>query len=546
MPQSTEISSSEVLTAIVVQLLCSTLIGMLCGFALSAAMKHMAAMRHHSIYQTALVALCGYLSYAIAEALTLSGIFTLFVCALVLSHYCFHSLSRVAQVATKISFASVADMAEGFAFAYVGMSLWAYSIDTGLDVVFTMYMLVVLLLGRLVCVLVLSACYARCGVGTDSLSLREQLAFTLAGSVRGSLCWAQALQVDCAQIFTTALLLVMLTTVLGGVLLPLALPSLLAASPSTSTTADGPSMLQYQPIPDRPSKWAVDEEVKETDYGTLRSVSEISETATLRTTPCKLIQTLPRGTSGGGHMAVPPRPVASAAPRAGWLSRLFLYWVYVDETILKPLFGGSQTDSRRRQLLRSMLTASAMASEWEGLGMSREEDYMQSSILTEDSMISVQDEAIRDYFAGSEAVEEPTGRSGRRLFSPESTEGLRMTEDDEDEGEGGDGDADDVYLSRMSQRIQVHSPSDGLQLLAATPSRGEESDSWLEMSTLSHLHSGRQPRAPLPSTLPHRPLHGAGRPVYPAGALTPYNAEIGRLSDNSLLSPIPKTNPHDL
>lgn len=63
--------------------------------------------------------LFGYLAYAIAEAYDYSGILALFAASVTLSHYAWHSLSKSAQLASRIAFVGLSDIAEGFAFGYV-------------------------------------------------------------------------------------------------------------------------------------------------------------------------------------------------------------------------------------------------------------------------------------------------------------------------------------------------------------------------------------------------------------------------------------------
>ncbi|KAJ1442725.1 hypothetical protein B484DRAFT_389873, partial [Ochromonadaceae sp. CCMP2298] len=55
-------------------------------------------------------------------------------------------------IATRISFAGISEIAEGFSFSYVGLSLWAYGGDQ-LNITFGVYMLMVVILARLVTIL---------------------------------------------------------------------------------------------------------------------------------------------------------------------------------------------------------------------------------------------------------------------------------------------------------------------------------------------------------------------------------------------------------
>ena len=71
----------------------------------------------------------------------------------------------------------VADIAEGFAFSYVGLSMWAY-IDDGFHIEFSMFILAVVVACRFVTVLVLCFICSKSCRGFK-MPLSEQIAFTL-------------------------------------------------------------------------------------------------------------------------------------------------------------------------------------------------------------------------------------------------------------------------------------------------------------------------------------------------------------------------------
>ena len=78
-------------------------IGVSCGLANARLLKSLTYLREHPIHQTVLLLLFAYLAYTIAESVGVSGILTLFVTAVTQGHYSWHSLSKPAQVATKIN-----------------------------------------------------------------------------------------------------------------------------------------------------------------------------------------------------------------------------------------------------------------------------------------------------------------------------------------------------------------------------------------------------------------------------------------------------------
>ena len=94
------------------QLLVSAGIGVFCGLLNARLFKLVPHTRLYPIHQTALVMLFGYLSYCIAEGVGVSGILTLFLAAVTQAHYVWASLSKSAQLATRISFVAISDIAE--------------------------------------------------------------------------------------------------------------------------------------------------------------------------------------------------------------------------------------------------------------------------------------------------------------------------------------------------------------------------------------------------------------------------------------------------
>ncbi|KAF5768764.1 putative cation/H+ exchanger, cation/H+ exchanger, CPA1 family [Helianthus annuus] len=65
--------------------------------------------------------LMAYLSYMLAELFSLSGVLTVFLCGVVMSHYTWHNVTEKSTLTTKHAFATFSIIAELFIFLYVGM-----------------------------------------------------------------------------------------------------------------------------------------------------------------------------------------------------------------------------------------------------------------------------------------------------------------------------------------------------------------------------------------------------------------------------------------
>jgi len=76
-----------------------------------------------SLQEVALVGLLGYLSYLTGELMGLSGIVTLFCCAVAISHYALHNVSSMSRVTIVNAFQTLSYVSEGAIFIYVGMDM---------------------------------------------------------------------------------------------------------------------------------------------------------------------------------------------------------------------------------------------------------------------------------------------------------------------------------------------------------------------------------------------------------------------------------------
>jgi sodium/hydrogen exchanger-like protein 6/7 len=164
---------TELFITVFIQMVAACIIGLSCGLLNARFLKTFPVSRRHPVHQTSLVLLFGLLSYSLAEVFGVSGILSLFVAAVTLAHYSWHSLSKSAQISTKLSFNAISDIAEGFAFAYVGLSMWQYT-SKDMSLLFSVYMLCIIILVRVFTIMTL--CYVCKPFNSDfDLPVREQL-----------------------------------------------------------------------------------------------------------------------------------------------------------------------------------------------------------------------------------------------------------------------------------------------------------------------------------------------------------------------------------
>ena len=154
------------------------------------------------------------------ELLGLSGIITLFTCAIIMGHYCFMNISEESQKGTGLAFETVSYIAEAFVFAYLGASI--LSIDgKWTAVLMALMILAAMPVIRAVMVYILPFIY-KIIKRPFPLNANELKVCWYSGMVRGVIAFALCLQIDSPHkkfIITVALVLVMATTILGSTLL---------------------------------------------------------------------------------------------------------------------------------------------------------------------------------------------------------------------------------------------------------------------------------------------------------------------------------------
>ncbi|XP_021898836.1 sodium/hydrogen exchanger 2-like isoform X3 [Carica papaya] len=109
----------------------STALGVVVALLSAYIIKTLYFGRHSTDREVALMMLMAYLSYMLAELLSLSGILTIFFCGIVMSHYTWHNITESSRITTKHAFATISFIAETFIFLYVGMD--ALDIDKWRD-----------------------------------------------------------------------------------------------------------------------------------------------------------------------------------------------------------------------------------------------------------------------------------------------------------------------------------------------------------------------------------------------------------------------------
>ncbi|KAK4441736.1 Sodium/hydrogen exchanger 2 [Sesamum alatum] len=231
----------------------STLLGVLIGLLSAYIIKKLYFGRHSTDREVALMILMSYLSYIMAELFDLSGILTVFLCGIVMSHYTWYNVTERSRVTTKHTFATLSLIAETFIFLYVGMDAldiekWKLvSNSLGKSVGASSLLLALVLVGRAAFIFplsILSNFFKKSQ--SEKLNFKQQVTIWWAGLMRGAVSMALAYnqfaksghtkQPGNATMITCTITVVLFSTVVFGLLTKHLVRLLLFPSNHNSTT----------------------------------------------------------------------------------------------------------------------------------------------------------------------------------------------------------------------------------------------------------------------------------------------------------------------
>ncbi|XP_074586975.1 sodium/hydrogen exchanger 3-like, partial [Curcuma longa] len=209
----------------------STALGILVGLISAYSIKKLYIGRHSTNREVAIMLLLAYLSYMVAELLSLSGILTIFFCGIIMSHYTWHNVTERSRITTRHAFATMSFISETFIFLYVGMDAldidkWKMSdasVGTTITASGTLFSLV--MVGRAIFVFSL-ANVANCFTHRPNakIDLTSQFVIWWAGLMRGAVTIAlsynqfsaSSTSKEYAFMITNTIIIVLFSTVVFG------------------------------------------------------------------------------------------------------------------------------------------------------------------------------------------------------------------------------------------------------------------------------------------------------------------------------------------
>ncbi|CAI7784750.1 unnamed protein product [Closterium sp. NIES-54] len=370
----------------------STMLGVALGLLSAYVMKTLYFSSHATDREIALMALMAYASYILAEVLRLSGILSVFFAGIVMSHYTWHNVTESSRVTTKHAFATMSFIAETVIFMYVGMDAldsekWTSVNVRDTFVLFTL-LLGLVLAGRAAFVFPLSALLNLQRKHSRALRPPHQVVIWWAGLMRGAVsialtysAFSEEGEATAAMLIASTIALVLFSTLVFGLLTSPLIDYFLPFTlhHSASNHSEGPSSPKYlPPTPISPASTTLflaaspslplSRSRPFTSSTPATSVSSAPSlpaapsapdaasavpSAPVRATPPRPRLLYPHGAAGhvegdmvvclpASSMAGLPMPDARLASRILSAHERDLHdlWRWLDDTYMRPLFGG--------------------------------------------------------------------------------------------------------------------------------------------------------------------------------------------------------------
>ena len=146
------------------------------------------------ITELGLTFLVGYIAYLTSEIIGYSGIISMMVVGIMLSHFNIYNMSKSGVETSKLTFKTISIIAEGLLFLLLGLASWQFQndeIEATVSWTFILFGFVALFLGRTVNIVVTTLLFYFC-VGKDKwrLNVYEMEIISIAGLVKGAVPFA--------------------------------------------------------------------------------------------------------------------------------------------------------------------------------------------------------------------------------------------------------------------------------------------------------------------------------------------------------------------
>ena len=198
----------------------SLMIGFCYGALASLILKKFRVITRDAISECILLFSIGYICYVTAEWLKQSGIIALLTCGAMMANYAWYNLSPQGRQGTALVFEFLGNGMQGFIFAYLGLTFFAYK-DYDWSPSLAMYMLPIVIIGRFGSTLGLIKVLEWCCCYNSGVRWQEVFFIGFAGIMRGAIAFGLTTRLPHTManrgvVITTALSLVLGTIIFFG------------------------------------------------------------------------------------------------------------------------------------------------------------------------------------------------------------------------------------------------------------------------------------------------------------------------------------------
>ncbi|CAD8056382.1 unnamed protein product [Paramecium primaurelia] len=220
----------------------SILIGLFVGLFSTWCFKKCRFLTNSTTTETVFAFLMAYMGYSICEMLDLSGVISLLMIGIIMSHYQGYNISQLGRVTTRVTFESLSLGAEAFLYVFLGFAMWnqtTYYSPLTKDLyyvevswVFTLLQLGIVILARYLSIyIVYWISISIQGEKVWKLTKYEMSICCFAGMVRGSVAFAlietlvasptDGIEINQINILQSCVLyIVIITTIIFGTTMP--------------------------------------------------------------------------------------------------------------------------------------------------------------------------------------------------------------------------------------------------------------------------------------------------------------------------------------
>jgi NhaP-type Na+/H+ or K+/H+ antiporter len=173
----------------------SFLVGSFVGIACSLFLKKLKFIKMNRVQEVSVIVLFAFISYTLTEELGLSPIIALLFTGIFMSHYSFYNLSFQAREESAIVSKIMSNMAEGFVFTYLGLTV-IYYISNSFSFTFFIYELFVVIFGRIIAIYGISFLMTYFKISSFNIKNSQKGIMSCAGSIRGAIAFGLAISID--------------------------------------------------------------------------------------------------------------------------------------------------------------------------------------------------------------------------------------------------------------------------------------------------------------------------------------------------------------